>query len=112
MEVYSHEFPAIQAVLGEDEKRFDFVIKTKKRTFLIELNFYSGGGSKLNEITRAYSDIGPKVNSVEGYDFVWITDGEGWKSAKNKLEEAYSIIPRVYNFATLPEFLEEIKSEL
>ena len=112
MEVYSHEFPSIKEVLGEDEKRFDFVIKTKKRTFLIELNFYSGGGSKLNEVARAYSDIGPKVNSVVGYEFVWITDGEGWTSAKNKLEEAYSIIPRVYNFTTLPEFLNEIKNEL
>ena len=112
MEVYSHEFPEVQAVLGEDAKRFDFVIKTKLRTFLIELNFYSGGGSKLNEVARAYSDIGPKINSVDGFEFVWITDGEGWNSAKNKLEEAYSNIPRVYNFTTLPDFLNEIKLEM
>lgn len=112
MEVYSHEFPAVQAVLGEDEKRFDFVVKTKKCTYLIEVNFYNGGGSKPNEVARAYSEIGPKVNLVNGYEFVWITDGEGWNFAKNKLEEAYSIIPRVYNFTTLPEFLNELKSEL
>ena len=112
MEVYSHEFPEVQAVLGEDAKRFDFVIKTKLRTFLIELNFYSGGGSKLNEVARVYSDIGPKINSVDGFEFVWITDGEGWNSAKNKLEEAYSNIPRVYNFTTLPDFLNEIKLEM
>lgn len=112
MEVYSSEFPEIKAVLGEDEKRFDFVIKTKKRTFLIELNFYSGGGSKLNEVARAYRELAPIVNGVKGYEFVWITDGEGWNSAKNKLAEAYNDIPRMYNFTTLPKFLEEIKQEM
>lgn len=112
MEVYSSEFPEIKAVLGEDEKRFDFVIKTKQRTYLIELNFYSGGGSKLNEVARAYRELAPIVNGVEGYEFVWVTDGEGWNSAKNKLAEAYNDIPRMYNFATLPEFLEEVKLEM
>ncbi|MCQ2212853.1 MAG: type II restriction endonuclease [Bacteroidaceae bacterium] len=112
MEVYSSEFPKIKAVLGEDEKRFDFVIKTKKRIFLIELNFYSGGGSKLNEVARAYRELAPIVNAVNGYEFVWITDGEGWNSAKNKLAEAYNDIPRMYNFTTLPEFLEEVKQEM
>lgn len=111
MEVYSSEFPEIKAVLGEDEKRFDFVIQTKNRTFLIELNFYSGGGSKLNEVARAYRELAPIVNGVKGYEFVWITDGEGWNSAKNKLAEAYNDIPRMYNLTTLPEFLEEIKRE-
>ena len=112
MEVYSSEFPEIKAVLGEDEKRFDFVIKTKNRTFLIELNFYSGGGSKLNEVARAYRELALIVNGVKGYEFVWITDGEGWNSAKSKLAEAYNDIPRMYNFTTLPEFLEEIKQEM
>lgn len=111
-EVYSREFPEIEAVLGEDEKRFDFVIKTKEKTFLIELNFYSGGGSKLNEVARAYRELAPIVNGVEGYEFVWITDGEGWNSARNKLAEAYNEIPRMYNFTTLPVFIEEIKSEM
>lgn len=112
MEVYSSEFPEIKAVLGEDEKRFDFVIETKRRTFLIELNFYSGGGSKLNEVARAYRELAPIVNGVKGYEFVWVTDGEGWNSAKNKLAEAYNDIPRMYNFTTLPEFLEEVKQEM
>lgn len=112
MEVYSSEFPEIKVVLGEDEKRFDFVIKTKKRTFLIELNFYSGGGSKLNEVARAYRELAPIVNGVKGYEFVWITDGEGWNNARNKLAEAYNDIPRMYNFTTLPEFLEEVKQDM
>lgn len=104
-EVYSSEYPLLTEVLGEDEKRFDFVIETPGKVYLIEVNFYSGGGSKLNEVARAYSDIAPKINSVEGYEFVWITDGIGWKSAKNKLQEAFSIIPSIYNLTTIGEFI-------
>ena len=108
-EVYSTEWPNLQRVLGDDEKRFDFVIKTSKKTYLIEVNFYSGGGSKLNEVARSYSDIAPKVNSVPGFEFVWITDGIGWKSAKNKLQEAYNIIPSIYNITSIKDFLQEVK---
>ena len=108
-EVYSSEWSEITKVLGDDEIRFDFVIQTPKKTYLIEVNFYSGGGSKLNEVARSYSDIAPKINSVSGFEFVWITDGIGWKSAKNKLQEAYSIIPSIYNLTSIKEFLKEIK---
>lgn len=108
-EVNSTEFPEIKA-LGADLKRFDFVIKTNKKTFLIEANYYNGGGSKLNETARSYSDIAPKINQYKEYEFVWITDGQGWHSAKNKLKEAYNIIPRVYNLTSITEFISEIKS--
>ena len=97
--------------LGVDVKRFDFVIKTKRKTYLIETNFYNTGGSKLNEVARAYSEVAPKINQYENYEFVWITDGQGWLSAKNKLEEAYNIIPSVYNLTTLSKFVEKVKKE-
>lgn len=104
-EVYSREWKEIADALGDDEKRFDFVIETNIKTYLIEVNFYSGGGSKLNEVARSYSDIAPKINSVTGFEFVWITDGVGWKSAKNKLQEAYSIIPSIYNLTDIDNFI-------
>lgn len=112
MEVSSHEFPKLQEALGTDEKRFDFMIKTKRCTYLIEVNYYNEGGSKLNEITRAYRELSPIVNKVDGFEFVWVTDGRGWNSAKNKIEEAYNEIDRMYNFESLSDFIEEIKSEL
>ena len=108
-EVYSKEWNTITKALGDDEKRFDFVIETSEKTYLIEVNFYSGGGSKLNEVARSYSELAPKINSVKGFEFVWITDGIGWKSAKNKLQEAYSIIPKVYNLTNVNEFINELK---
>lgn len=109
-EVYSSEWTAISKVLGDDEKRFDFVIETEEKIFLIEVNFYSSGGSKLNEVARSYSDIAPKINSVSGFEFVWITDGIGWKSARNKLQEAYNIIPSIYNLTNMQDFINLIKA--
>lgn len=110
-EVSSTEWPELQQSLGEDEKRFDFVIESPAKIYLIEVNFYSGGGSKLNEVARSYSDIAPKVNAVPGFEFVWITDGIGWRSAKNKLQEAYTIIPSIYNLTNIQDFIKTIKGE-
>ncbi|MBR5238551.1 MAG: type II restriction endonuclease [Paludibacteraceae bacterium] len=108
-QVSSNEYPAISQALGADQKVFDFVIQTEEKIYLIEVNFYSSGGSKLNEVARSYTDVAPKVNSVHGYEFVWITDGEGWTSAKNKLEEAFATIPSIYNLTTIQEFIKSIK---
>ena len=111
-EVYSREYADIADALGTDEKRFDFVVETSVKTYLMEVNFYSGGGSKLNEVARAYTDLAPKINGVEGYEFVWITDGKGWESARNKFEEAYYAIPCVYNLTTITSLIARIKAEL
>ena len=108
-QVSSKEFPAIAAALGADQKVFDFVITTNAKTYLIEVNFYSGGGSKLNEVARSYTDVAPKVNGVPGFEFVWVTDGIGWNSARNKLEEAFAAIPSIYNLTTISEFINCLK---
>ena len=105
----SKEFPAIAAALGADQKVFDFVITANAKTYLIEVNFYSGGGSKLNEVARSYTDVAPKVNGVPGFEFVWVTDGIGWNSARNKLEEAFAAIPSIYNLTTISEFIALVK---
>lgn len=103
------EFPDITS-LGDDVKVFDFAIRTNKKTYLIETNFYNGGGSKLNEVARAYSDVAPKINQYQNFEFVWITDGQGWLSAKNKLQEAFNIIPNLYNLATIHKFVERLQA--
>lgn len=110
-EINSTDFEEIES-LGTDVKRFDFVIQTKKKTYLIETNFYNSGGSKLNETARAYSDVAPKINQYKNFEFVWITDGQGWLTAKNKLEEAFNTIPKTYNLKTLKTFIMLIKSEV
>lgn len=110
-EVYSTSLEGMDS-LGEDLKRFDFVIRTTRKTYLMEVNYYNSGGSKLNETARAYTDIAPKINANPLYEFVWITDGKGWESAKTKLQEAYSNIDNIYNLTSIKEFLERVKSEI
>ena len=110
-EVYYTEFPEIVKALGADNKRFDFVIRTPEKTYLIEANFYTGGGSKLNEVARSYSELAPKINAVSGFEFVWITDGIGWESARNKLEEAFAHIPSVYNLTNIQDFISTVRND-
>lgn len=110
-EVSSNEWKEVAEVLGTDKKRFDFVVKSGNKIFLTEVNFYSSGGSKLNEVARSYSEIASRINSLEDFEFVWITDGIGWKSAKNKLQEAYNSIPRVYNLSTVEKFMKDLQEQ-
>lgn len=108
-ETSSSEWPQIANTLGNDKKRFDFAIRATDTTYLLEVNFYSKGGSKLNEVARAYSELAQKVNSVDGFEFVWVTDGIGWQSARNKLAEAYFAIPKVYNLTDFKRFIASVQ---
>ena len=82
-------------------KRFDFVIKTDKCIYIIESNFYSTSGSKLNETARSYKMIALESKDIEGVKFIWITDGAGWKNSRNNLEETYNVMDTLYNINDL-----------
>ena len=107
-EVQSKKIPAIKLVLGKDSKRFDFVISCPNKKYLVEVNYYGTQGSKVTEIPRSYMDVAKKINSVKGFEFVWITDGPGWEKTKEQLNEAYDEIPNVYNLKTLQDFIDKI----
>lgn len=100
----------LRVYLGSDVKKFDFVIKTNTQIYLIETNFYNVGGSKLNEVARAYIEISQKISHCAGFKFVWITDGQGWLDAENKLEEAYKSV-EIYNLVNLDDFIRKIKND-
>ncbi|MBQ7967795.1 MAG: type II restriction endonuclease [Bacteroidaceae bacterium] len=110
-QVKSQAFDDLKPILGKDVKKFDFVIETKKKKYVLEVNFYNGGGSKPNETARAYTGIAPKINKVGNYEFVWITDGDGWNSAKPEIKQAYETIPSVYNLTNIDVFIKKIKAE-
>ncbi len=82
---------------GKTEKRFDFVIKTEKMVYGIETNFYSSGGSKLNETARSYKTLALEAKTIHGFDFIWFTDGKGWTSARHNLEETFDVMEHIYN---------------
>jgi len=81
---------------GKTVKRFDFVAKTKNTVFGIETNFYASGGSKLNETARSYKNIAVETRDIDGFAFMWLTDGRGWLSARNNLEETFDVMEHLY----------------
>lgn len=81
---------------GKAEKRFDFVVRKGSIIYGIETNFYTGGGSKLNETARSYKTIALETREIDGFTFVWFTDGEGWKSARHNLEETFDVMDDIY----------------
>ena len=86
---------------GKTAKRFDFVIITKNCVYACECNFYSSAGSKLNETARSYKTLAIESQEIQGFKFVWFTDGLGWKSAKNNLQETFDILEDIYNINDL-----------
>ena len=86
---------------GKMEKRFDFVIKTPNMIYAIETNFYGSGGSKLNETARSYKTLATETDTIDGFTFVWFTDGKGWTSARHNLEETFDVMEYIYNIKDL-----------
>lgn len=88
---------------GKMEKRFDFVVKTPNMIYGIETNFYGSGGSKLNETARSYKTLAWETEEIDGFTFVWFTDGKGWTSARNNLEETFDVMEHIYNIKDLED---------
>ncbi len=96
------DLSAISAA-GTSTKRFDFVVETSSKIFGIETNFYASGGSKLNETARSYKTIALEARGVDGFAFVWITDGGGWHSARKNLKETFLVLDTLYNIRDLED---------
>ena len=86
---------------GKTEKRFDYVVKTPNMIYGIETNFYGSGGSKLNETARSYKTLALETDTIDGFTFVWFTDGKGWTSARHNLEETFDVMEHIYNIKDL-----------
>lgn len=109
-EMYIHEIEEKWNVVlssisnnGSAEKRFDFVIKCQKMIYGIETNFYSSPGSKLNETARSYKTITLETKDLDFFKFVWLTDGQGWISARNNLKETFDVLENLYNIKDLED---------
>ena len=89
---------------GEAEKRFDFAVRQNGMVYGVETNFYtSGSGSKLNEVARSYKLLAIESMKIPNFRFVWITDGNAWRTAKNNLKETFDSLPTLFNINDLEE---------
>ena len=98
--------------VDKSERRFDVAVysKEKHKVWLIETNYYGGGGSKLKAVAGEFTELSQfVVTSDDDVEFVWVTDGQGWKTAHLPLAEAFSHIRNIFNLEMLREgFLSEL----
>jgi len=90
--------------VDRSERSFDFALfnsETGSLT-LLEVNFYNGGGSKLKAVCGEFKGLHDELKE-QGINFVWITDGLGWKTALRPLEETYNHIDYLFNLRMLEE---------
>ena len=73
--------------VDKSSRRYDFVIDNGKELFIIETNFYGGGGSKLKSTAGEYRNLFDVLK--DRYRFIWITDGYGWKNTARPLRETF-----------------------
>jgi type II restriction enzyme len=88
--------------IDKNSRRFDFALydKSNNKLYLIEVNYYSGGGSKLKATAGEYQYLNDFVKS-QNIEFIWITDGKGWLTALNPLEETFNHNDYVINIDML-----------
>lgn len=72
-------------------RRFDFAVLWADVLTVIEVNFYSTQGSKLNSTAGQYADMAEALGG-HGHRFVWVTDGAGWHDTAAALRQAF---PRI-----------------
>lgn len=102
----------IEVPVDKSERRFDIAVYSKElhKVWLIETNYYGGGGSKLKAVAGEFTELSQFIkSSKDDVDFVWVTDGQGWKTAHLPLSEAFGHIQNVFNLSMLKEeFLYEL----
>lgn len=49
---------------------------------------------KLQEVIRCFSQ---EADTIDGFTFVWFTDGIGWKSARGNLRETFEVMDTIYS---------------
>ena len=100
--VKQKQFKTIQKEFGISvptemlESKADFVIIRGKKILNIEVNFYSGPGSKPSEIVNSYANRNRLLINSGGC-LVWLTDGPGWHKMHNPLKSGVSQIDYVFN---------------
>jgi len=82
--------------VDKTNRRIDFAIDTPRQLFLIETNYYDGGGSKLKATAGEYKTLYDLVRK-DGHQFIWVTDGRGWLTTLNSLRETFDYTDYILN---------------
>ena len=91
-------------VVDKSERSFDFAIYNPQsnKIKLFETNFYNSGGSKLKAVCGEFRSLYDELKR-QNIEFIWITDGLGWHTAKRPLEETYNHNDYIFNLFMLED---------
>ena len=78
----------LPVTMDKSSRIIDFAINKNGKLYFIEVNFYSGGGSKLKSTATEYCEMYDRYHK-QGIEFIWITDGAGWHSTEKPLREYF-----------------------
>lgn len=92
----------VEIIVDKSSRQLDFAINNNGKLFFIECNFYGGGGSKLKSTATEYIEMNRYWNK-QGIEFIWITDGAGWKSTLKPLREYFDKADYLLNLEMLKE---------
>lgn len=92
--------------VDKTSRRIDFAINNNNQLFLIETNFYGGGGSKLKSTAGEYKSMFDFWKS-DGHQFIWITDGYGWQKTRLPLQETFNYTDYILNLEMVAKGLLE-----
>lgn len=92
----------LDVVVDKSSRQLDFAINKNGKLFFIECNFYGGGGSKLKSTATEYIEMNRYWNK-QGIEFIWITDGAGWKSTLKPLREYFDKADYLLNLEMLKD---------
>ena len=94
----------IEVPVDKSERRFDIAVysEEKHKVWLVETNYYGGGGSKLKSVSGEFAELSKLIQTAkDNIIFSWVTDGQGWHTARLPLSEAFSQIDNIFNLEKL-----------
>jgi type-2 restriction enzyme llaDCHI len=96
----------IEVPVDKSERRFDIAVfsEEKNKVWLIETNYYGGGGSKLKSVSGEFTELSKLIQTAkDNVSFSWVTDGQGWHTARYPLFEAFGHIDYIFNLEMLKQ---------
>lgn len=93
----------VKVPTDKSDRSFDFAIKTPNKIYLLEVNYYAGGGSKLKAVAGEFKSLFNLVKTNPKIGFIWLTDGLGWETAIRPLRETFDATDFVLNLSMVKD---------
>ena len=83
------------SLTGGEGRQYDFAVMADNGLNIIEVNCYSGGGSKLDKTASDYRSLQKDLDGQA--TFIWITDGFGWQKTIMPIRKTFDTNDHILN---------------